>query len=146
MDATKVLIGAGIAYLAYNWFTGMEEVEETTAGSGGSTSDAPAAVDIKSLLQAWAAANGHDRYTFDEWRFGYNTIRGSYGPMWEEVASTQDRGFLMSVDEYIALARTGGTLQGFAGLRGVSGFGDAPVVMGVDRATPSERLDITFRD
>lgn len=141
MDIAKVALGGVAAYLIYNYFFVDGGIEQTAAGAGASTSATPPSVNIRSLLVNWANANGQTLYTFDEWRFGYNTIRGTYGPMWEEVHATHPREFEMSVDEYIALASTAG---GLSGLAGISGLGNAPVVMGVDRATPLERADIQF--
>jgi len=77
----------------------------TGSGTTGTTSTTAPAVESPTTLtvkEQLRAATSETLQTYDQWNYYYNRIRGSYGPVWDDVA-TKPRDYRYSLDEWWAL-------------------------------------------
>lgn len=68
---------------------------------------------VRDMILAAVKANGEaSPLSFDQWNWYYAKVRGVPGPTWEAaIGGAKDRGYLMTVDEYLAIVAT----KGFSG-------------------------------
>jgi hypothetical protein len=73
-----------------------------TAGTTGTTAPAAESPTTLTVKEQLRAAAPEALQTYDQWNYYYNRIRGSYGPVWDDVA-TKPRDYRYSLDEWWAL-------------------------------------------